>query len=79
MLRLRPRSRTGIQVYNIVEDPQENNNLLTARPDITTLLLSRLKFYENSIAPAVVGRHDTQCHPENRGGVWGPYIEARRA
>ena len=68
-------SRNTVQVYNLALDPEERYNIARRHPDITDMLLSRLKYHQDNISDSVIGRRlDPRCDPALHGGVWGPFM-----
>ncbi|XP_077999968.1 arylsulfatase I-like [Glandiceps talaboti] len=63
-----------VQLYNIVNDPTENENLANERPDIVEGLLKRLQYYyKDSVPPNYPAQEVVQADPRLHGGVWSPW------
>lgn len=65
----------AVQVYNIIDDPEENNNVADVYPHITDTLLRTLRKYQDGIVESSMrGRVQKSCDPSLHGGVWGAYM-----
>ena len=62
-------------MYNVVLDPEERYNIANYRPDITHMLLERLRYHHDNIADSVLGwKNLKNCNPALHGGVLGPFM-----
>ena len=60
-------------LFNIDQDPTEENDVSAENPTIVTELLERLQYhYENMVDPIWPDR-DTDYDPADYGGVWEPW------
>ncbi|CAC5379756.1 ARSB [Mytilus coruscus] len=62
----------SFQLYDLIHDPNEHNNLYGKEKDVFTKLKARLDEYKKSIVPALNPANDPASNPLNYGGYWTP-------
>jgi arylsulfatase A-like enzyme len=62
----------AVFLYNVVEDPYENNNIAPENQDIVERMKVRLQEYQSSMIPPHTAAETTKGNPSNFGGVWSP-------
>ena len=65
---------SGIELYNILEDPSETNNVYKSYPKIVKFLISLIKDYNTTAVPPGFKDYDLRSNPENFGGAWIPWL-----
>ncbi|CAK8677652.1 unnamed protein product [Clavelina lepadiformis] len=74
--RMKPNEPTAdkpIRLFNIVEDPYEENDLSESYPQMVDLLLEKLAEYNATAVPVIFPKMDRKAYPGSRGGFWGPW------
>ena len=61
-----------VYLYNVVEDPYENNNIAKENQEIVEKMKMRLEEYQSSMIPPHTAFDTKQGNPSNFGGVWSP-------
>ncbi|KAK3786698.1 hypothetical protein RRG08_057974 [Elysia crispata] len=63
----------NLWLFNIRDDPNEENDLSTSMPEVVKHLLDRISYYNATSLPPVYPPSDPASDPKLHGGFWGPW------
>ncbi|KAH3795498.1 arylsulfatase B-like [Dreissena polymorpha] len=63
----------NLWLFNITQDPNENNDLSEQEPAIVKTMLDRLQYYDSTAVPCLYPENDPLADPARHGGFWGPW------
>jgi arylsulfatase B/arylsulfatase I/J len=66
-------STSNLFLYNIENDPLEEDNVFEQFPNIVEKMLQRLEIYEKGMIPSKFPDIDINADPALHGGVWQPW------
>ncbi|XP_060562376.1 arylsulfatase J-like [Ruditapes philippinarum] len=66
-------STSNLSLYNIDNDPLEEDNVFEQFPNIVEKMLQRLEIYEKGMIPSKFPDIDINADPALHGGVWQPW------
>lgn len=65
----------NVYLFNVVNDPEERQDLTRSHPQIVEMLLNRLAVWNTTAVPVNYPPVDVRCNPALRDdGVWGPWM-----
>ena len=76
-----PLSRYGklrsenVWLFNIKQDPSEQNDLSSTKLYRVKMLLDRIDMYKRSAVKPQAEGNDLQCDPSRNGYAWKPWVE----
>ncbi|XP_017539299.1 arylsulfatase B [Pygocentrus nattereri] len=68
-----PEPLKQVMLFNIVQDPEEKQEVSSQHPEVVNFLLRRLDHYQQEALPITFPPEDPGCDPERLGGAWGPW------
>lgn len=66
----------NLWLFNIANDPYEENDLSASQPEVVSLLLSRLAWYNSTAVPCRYPPQDLAGDPTLFGGFWTPWVSS---
>ena len=67
-----PTPKAAIRLYNVVQDPEERDEVSALNPKMVDFLLRRLQHYQRNAKPIVFPDDDPKCDPGPKE-AWGPW------
>jgi len=68
-------NETYLYLFNVTGDPNEQNNLVAAYPDLVLKLQALIQTYAEGMVPPWFPKYDDNANPDLHGGNWGPWID----
>ena len=65
---------TNLWLFNVVQDPNEVEDLSSTMPDKVREMLDKLTAYESTALTPCYPDSDPNCDPALHGGAWGPWM-----
>jgi hypothetical protein len=62
-----------MHLYNIENDPREEEDLIEKFPNIVEIMLKRLEYYEQGMISSHLPDIDTSADPSLHDGFWQPW------
>merc|ERR1712156_76378 len=66
------KSSNRVVLYNVMEDPEEKNDLAAEHPELVQVMSGRLMDLYSNVGDIIIYHSEPKGNPDNYDGVWSP-------